>query len=417
MTNSRSFLCGFLLTIFFSSDACAQEIWSLGAGLPTPRVTLSVVNVSSKDDVKIYAIGGLDEEENGLSHMEEYDPATDTWVTRKDLPSERGFFSSCVIAGKIYTVGGWDFDKTRAALEVYDPGTDTWTAKTPMPNPRWGHTTCLVKGKLYVIGGAREWPALFDNTTEVYDPGSDTWTTKASIPTSRWALSACVVNGKIYAIGGHRDTYVNYSVVEEYDPDTDTWTTKSSMPTARYGLTTSVVDGKIYAIGGAADYPPQSCFDAVEVYDPVTDTWSARTPMPACQFWLSQNSPVVDGKIYVIGGVNLNQELSSKTYIYDTMSETGFERNIDNPGGFHLYQNVPNPFNPSTEICYFISSSGHVTLTVFNTAGQEIDRLVDGFTIAGAHQVEWQPDGLSGGMYFYRLMVDEYSETKKLIIQ
>lgn len=94
------------------------------------------------------------------------------------------------------------------------------------------------------------------------------------------------------------------------------------------------------------------------------------------------------------------------------------------PVKFRLYQNYPNPFsahgtfgNPEITIKFELPKSNFVTLKIFNLAGQEIASLVDGFKVAGDHEVKWQPQGLPSGVYFYRLHTGSFSETKKLILQ
>ena len=67
---------------------------------------------------------------------------------------------------------------------------------------------------------------------------------------------------------------------------------------------------------------------------------------------------------------------------------------------FHLSQNYPNPFNPSTTILYHLPTSTHVTLTIYNLAGQQVETLVNGFQASGKHQTIWQAKGLSNGVYF-----------------
>lgn len=87
------------------------------------------------------------------------------------------------------------------------------------------------------------------------------------------------------------------------------------------------------------------------------------------------------------------------------------------PAEFRLHQNYPNPFNPETTIKFELPKSNFVTLKIFNLAGQEIVRLVDGFKTAGDHEVKWQSQGLPSGVYFYRLQAGNFSAIKKLILQ
>ena len=117
-----------------------------------------------------------------------------------------------------------------------------WEQKADMPTLRSGFTTCVVNGKIFAIGGYVD--GLGDlslSTVEMYDPKTDTWERKADMPTARTDPSTSVVDGKIYAIGGtvlnkfEFDFLVNGQVrrierwkaediptVEMYDPDTDT---------------------------------------------------------------------------------------------------------------------------------------------------------------------------------------------------
>jgi len=89
----------------------------------------------------------------------------------------------------------------------------------------------------------------------------------------------------------------------------------------------------------------------------------------------------------------------------------------EQPDAFYLYPAYPNPFNPSTRISYQLGQAGHVKLTVYNLAGQEVATLVDEDQTAGEHEVTWQPEGLPSGLYFYKLKVGGFSEAKKLILQ
>jgi hypothetical protein len=83
---------------------------------------------------------------------------------------------------------------------------------------------------------------------------------------------------------------------------------------------------------------------------------------------------------------------------------------------FALLQNYPNPFNPSTTIQYALPSRAHVTLTVFNTLGQQVAELVNGEREAGYHEVTFDGRNLTSGVYLYRMQAGSYVGTKKLLV-
>ena len=224
------------------------DTWTKKADMPTARGCTSTCVVNGK----IYVIDG-EKGNQPISIVEVYDPATDTWSEQTELPTQRYWLSTSVVDGTIYVIGGnagpgggWTHLNT---VEAYDPSTDTWTRKADMPTGRSFSSTCVVDGKIYVIGGAMPGKSA----VEAYDPETDTWTRKAPTPTARYLLGTSVVGGKIYAIRGWRHSAQGplYSAVEVYDPETDTWTKGVDIPVPTAGLSTSVVDGNIYVIGGA----------------------------------------------------------------------------------------------------------------------------------------------------------------------
>jgi hypothetical protein len=91
------------------------------------------------------------------------------------------------------------------------------------------------------------------------------------------------------------------------------------------------------------------------------------------------------------------------------------------PADFSLNQNYPNPFNPSTIITFNLAVDSKVTLTVFNTLGEEVTKLVNGNLTAGTQQVEFDASGINSGVYFYQLQATgidgtNFSSVKKMIL-
>jgi hypothetical protein len=92
------------------------------------------------------------------------------------------------------------------------------------------------------------------------------------------------------------------------------------------------------------------------------------------------------------------------------------EIDINIPVEFSLSQNYPNPFNPSTTIEYQIPFDGFVTLTIYNTIGQEVSTLVNENQPAGKYSVNFSAEILPSGLYFYTLRSGGFSETGKMLL-
>jgi N-acetylneuraminic acid mutarotase len=268
-------LIGLLGTASMSQEA---GTWTQKADMPTARYYAG----SAVVDGRIYVIGGRDQAKAILSAIEEYDPATDTWTRRADMPTRRATSVIAAVEGIIYVIGGMfgetvQDNRPLSAVEAYDPATDTWTAKADMPTAIFDHAACVIDGRIYVSGGETSCidipgPVPFGTlaTVQVYDPAADTWTQASDMPGPTADHAASAVDGKMYIIGGSVWPSAFLSpVVYVYDPATDTWTTAADLPTPRWDLTANVVDGKIYAIGGkrgaTATVP---IFSTVEEFDP-----------------------------------------------------------------------------------------------------------------------------------------------------
>ena len=90
---------------------------------------------------------------------------------------------------------------------------------------------------------------------------------------------------------------------------------------------------------------------------------------------------------------------------------------VGRDGGTHtLYQNAPNPFNPSTQIRYELPEAGDVRLAVYNNLGQEVARLVDARQTAGPYSVKWNANGMASGVYYYVMEVGSVKQTRRMLL-
>lgn len=86
------------------------------------------------------------------------------------------------------------------------------------------------------------------------------------------------------------------------------------------------------------------------------------------------------------------------------------------PEQFKLYQNYPNPFNPETVIKYDLSQNAMVTVIVYSATGSEVATLVSKEQSPGTYNVTWNGSSYPSGVYFFRMMLDAYTVTKKMLL-
>lgn len=306
--------CVIILGIGASSLKIPPGAWSAASSegfLPRAWFTTSVVHG------KIYAIGGYGDS-TLVSDVRMFDPNTNLWTTVSTHGhfTPRASLASCVYDNKIYVFGGALGPERPSnmsnALEIFDPATNTWS--TPKTT---GHFTarnnlcaCVIGRKIYTLGGYDAESPGDMNTFEVFDPVARAWSTPKTSGTflPHGAFTASVINGKIYVVGGFNDQGARghrvLDVVQVFDPSANHWSTLTTTGkfTARLLHAAGVVDGKIYVIGGTPDIAHPLTKDVVQVFDPATTEWS--TPVTTGTFTPRAylSAAVVDGKIYAMGG-------------------------------------------------------------------------------------------------------------------
>jgi hypothetical protein len=91
------------------------------------------------------------------------------------------------------------------------------------------------------------------------------------------------------------------------------------------------------------------------------------------------------------------------------------------PSSINLGQNYPNPFNPVTTIRFSIPNNpetgkSYATLIVYDALGREINKIVNDYFNVGEYRVQFDGSTLSSGMYFYKLTINEFQQTKTMIL-
>ena len=309
----------------------AGEEWEMITQLPTKRWEFSTAVVADK----VYIIGGslFDNRAGpfGVSTVEVYDTQTNTWQRVADMPTPRTNAKAAVVNGTIYVFGGYNSKdrflqnwKMADHVEAYDPLTDTWTRKKEMPVSRFYFGLGVVAGNVYLIGGTTglgEGQAQRMDRVDIYDPATDTWAKGPKMPTRRNPGGVAVVGTRIYVIGGEGWPLPQgwgagpfLGSIEAYDPIHRQWQKKRDLLEIKNWFSSAVVGDAIYLIGGYTLEGGLQQLATVNVYHPRTETWReiSALPDPLDTF----GAATVNGKIYVFGSldadaVNFLQTFSS----------------------------------------------------------------------------------------------------------
>ena len=205
--------------------------------------------------------------------------------------------------------------------------------------------------------------------------------------------------------------------------DSVTFTVKmTGGPLVKGGIDISAASGQVRL--SSLDNSLQRLEAAAGVYElthvspklPVSDTitWTFRYFAPMTGF---------KDTLYVTGNsVNGNGGTSGDSWNFG-QNKVIFIGNIQNISentgsinGFRLEQNYPNPFNPSTKINYHINKSGMVKLSVYDSKGNLVSKLIEERKTPGEYTAKFNGSRLSSGVYFYKLEVNGLSETRKMLL-
>lgn len=141
--------------------------------------------------------------------------------------------------------------------------------------------------------------------------------------------------------------------------------------------------------------------------------------------WLGNG--ILDFPLYRMDSFQLKDDVGTPLYgriyldnlriVKKSIATVKIEGETENiPAGYMLSQNFPNPFNPSTVINYQLPQSSHVLLKVFDVLGNEVATLVDEQKTAGVYNVTFDASRLASGMYIYKLVTENYSSAKKMLL-
>ncbi|CCE24674.1 Kelch repeat-containing protein [Methylotuvimicrobium alcaliphilum] len=236
--------------------------------------------------------------------------------------SLNGQHSGAFVNGKLYV-----FDAEAGATRVFEIDGSDFVEKeslAAMPTIRFGAAPMVTDNdEIFVFGGKQTRPngkSRLINRLESFNPETQEWKRHRNVPginrREGAALAAVTIDGKSHAYllgGGVLQRNRLFGAIAAYDFRLDRWQTRAMtpMPTPRAfqsGIQAPVLDGKIYLIGGRSVNSVGGLVksDKVEIYDPVSNTWQVGPSLPK-----EISEPVsftADGKIYVIDGSQKHAE-------------------------------------------------------------------------------------------------------------
>lgn len=261
----------FSLFVFTTLHISAQP-WVQKASLPSTYKTRSAIHFSING--KLYVGGGLDVGAGTFkTEFYEYNPATDSWTSKANLPIPIASAACFSLNGKGYAVCGVNGPLLNTVYE-YDPVANSWQAKSNFPSSsRHNLTAVVLNGRGYMICGFIGGSTVVSDMWE-YNPTSDSWIQKANVPGSgRNQPVAFTINNVIYVGSGSNVTgSVYYQDFYRFDPVANSYIQLNNVPIGRAAGADFVIGNYGYSGLGLSATGKLSDF---QKYNPTTDTWTA----------------------------------------------------------------------------------------------------------------------------------------------
>jgi len=241
------------------------------------------------------------------------------WQECTDLNTARDQFAGGVIGDNLYVFGGnADYGVNLSSLEVYNTNTSAWSFGPSNAMGVEEISGAVLNGVFFVFGayGGGSPYGVF-NFAQKFDPNTGQWTSLAPKPTTvACTAPVAVYNGELFVFGGYygndsMDEGIRYVVIEAYNPATNSWRTVTHMPKNYEQFAVSVYQDSAYLIGGF-DFDNQNGQRTAQLnvilYHFPTNTWTTSGLGALSNvrgFSYSNSAPVVNGKIYLVGGGGL----------------------------------------------------------------------------------------------------------------
>lgn len=365
------------------------------------------------------------------------------WVSRYNGPDNSTDYASAIMLddlGNVYVTGsatGQGTSRDYLTIKYSPNGIELWTARhNGLANDIDDPVALAVDddGDVYVTGtswgGQGQNESYWDYATVKYDAnGNEQWVARYDSPGGNQLddfAEAIEIDdqGNVYVTGGSMNANFDfdYATVKYNSNGSLQWAARhDGNQNGDDWAKALAIDplGNIY-VSGYSDSGEIRQFSTLKHESDGSLLWEMRKSHPQG----SSNQPAalsVDelGNIYVAGYSGQGSDwrlMTTIRYIQDPPVGVDDEPAAALPDKYVLYQNQPNPFNPTTTFRYAVPKSGHVKLQIFNVLGQEVATLLDEQLPAGDYSVSWDAGQYASGVYLYRLEAEGFAQTKKLLL-
>jgi N-acetylneuraminic acid mutarotase len=404
----RYHFIGALFSLLLATTSFAQQ-WSKQTNIPVAGLDAAV---SFTIGTKVYFGGG-----SGSLEFNEFDPATGKWTKKSNLPGvgvARGFGVGFSIGDKGYVGLGTDISTDnkitypKKDLWQYDPATDHWTRKADLPGPeRDGAVSFVVNGKAYVGGGAGG-TNLYSDFYE-YDPVVDVWVQKGDLPTGGLIFPVAFTIGK-YAYLTTGETSAEMTDMFRYNSIDDTWDTAAAFPgAARQCAVACAINGKGYVGFGQSSY--KTIYGDMFAYDPVKNTW-AKVGLPSAAGRAWSTATAANNKMYVGSGWDFSNSFFNDWWSFDPVA-SGVEQPKASGAALTVY---PNP--ATTAITLELPKyEGRGLLTISDGLGRIVhsENLTSAVSTSQTNKMRIEISTLASGEYFLSLHATSGNFMQKIV--
>lgn len=408
-----------LFLLVCSIPSYAQEgQWQIAGYLPRGFCGAEAVVVDSV----IYILGGINDSlQTETSWIYSFNPSTNELTFLTKMKRRRSHFMAGASDSLIYIAGGeqWSFDypQPNGLVECYNTITNTVTSVDSSQKFNRRDASLLIKDNtMYVAGGA------------IMGPGNNPYLFEYSIPQKSFTFignyymgafpkeqAISFIQDKIYLMGGASNTITKD--IFRYDLNTHYFKKQQyALMNVRAGMRSAYFSKDstlVMLIGGHNERV--HALNTVEVYNFADSMHVISLTMPSLNYSRKEFMAVNYGNyVYVFGGRNEYGSYVKAIERYQYL--TAVQDVEESPVDYKLVQNYPNPFNASTIITYSLASRSNVSIKVYDILGKQISELVDGEEQPGEHSLTFNGSGLPSGVYYYRITVNGYSSTRKMIL-